>query len=89
MDELEHIPREYAAFESEVRFFSSKLWFQWCSNRREVCCKAVYCREALESPFLSLLSKNHSAEVSCGTQKAWLNKTGFFAPFLKDSIHPA
>ena len=79
MDELNHILREYGTFESDVRVFSSELWFQWCSN----------CREALESPFLSLLSKNHSAEVSCGTQKAWLNETGFFAPFLKDSIHPA
>ena len=76
MDELEHILREYAAFESEVRFFSSELWFQWCSNCREVCCKAVYCRETLESPFLFLLSKNHSPEVSYSTQKAWLNETG-------------
>jgi hypothetical protein len=76
MDELEHILREYATFESEVRFFSSELWFQWCSNCQEVCCKAVYCREALESPFLYLLAKNHYAEVSYGTQKAWLNETG-------------
>ena len=76
MDRLEHILREYAAFESEVRVFSSELWSQWCSNCGEVCCKPVYCRETLESPFLLLLSKNHSPEVSYSTQKAWLNTTG-------------
>jgi hypothetical protein len=76
MRELEQILKDYAAFETEVRNFSSELWFQWCSNCREVCCKAVYCRETLESPFLFLLSKNHSSEVSYSTQKAWLNETG-------------
>jgi hypothetical protein len=76
MDELQHILVKYAAFEAEVRFFSSGLWIQWCSKCREVCCQAVYCRETLESPFLFLLSKNHSPEVSDSTQKAWLNETG-------------
>ena len=76
MDELEHILREYAAFESEVRVFSSKLWFQWCSNCREVCCKAVYCREAFESPFLCLLLKKHSHQLSNSSQEGWLSETG-------------
>jgi len=76
MQELEQILKDYAAFEAEVRNFSSELWFQWCSNCREVCCKAVYCRETLESPFLFLLSKNHSPEISFSTQKVWLNETG-------------
>ena len=76
MDELEHILREYAAFEAEVRRFSSDLWFQWCSSCRKVCCKAVYCRETLESPFLFLLSKNHSPEISYSTQKDWLGEAG-------------
>ena len=76
MDELEHILREYAAFEDEVRVFSSELWFQWCSNCREVCCKAVYCRETLESPFLSLLLKKYSHQVTNYTQKVWLGEAG-------------
>ena len=76
MDELEHILREYAAFESEVRVISSELWFQWCSNCREVCCKAVYCRETLESPFLVLLLKKYSREVYTNTQKVWLGEAG-------------
>ena len=76
MDELEHILREYAAFESEVRVFSSALWFQRCTNCREVCCKAVYCREAFESPFLCLLLKKHSHQDSNSTQKDWLSEAG-------------
>ena len=76
MDELKQVLKAYAAFEAEVGAFSSELWFQWCSNCREVCCKPVYCRETLESPFLFLLSKNHSPEVFYSTQKAWLSETG-------------
>ena len=76
MDELEHILKAYAEFEAEVGAFSSELWSQWCSNCREVCCKPVYCRETLESPFLLLLSKNHSPEVFYSTRKAWLNEAG-------------
>ena len=76
MQELEQILKAYATFESEVRFFSSELWFQWCSNCRAVCCEAIYCRETLDSPFLFLLSQNHYRDVSYNTQKAWLNETG-------------
>ncbi len=76
MDELEHILIAYATFESEVRVFSSELWFQWCSNCREVCCKSVYCRETSESSFLFLLLKKHSHQVSNGTQKDWLSEAG-------------
>ena len=76
MDRLEHILREYAAFESEVRVFSSQLWVQWCSNCREVCCKAVYCRETFESPFLFLLLNKYSHQHNNNTQKAWLSEAG-------------
>ena len=76
MQELEQILKEYAAFESEVRFFSSELWFQWCSNCREICCKAIYCRETYESPFLFLLIKKHSHQVFYDTQQDWLSEAG-------------
>jgi hypothetical protein len=76
MDELEHILREYAAFEDEVRRFSSELLLQWCSSCREVCCQAVYCRETLESPFLVLLLKKYSRQGYNNTQKVWLGEAG-------------
>ena len=76
MDELEQILQDYAAFEAEVRFFSSEFWSQWCSNCRQVCCKSVYCRETIESPFLYLLLQKHSHHISYHTQKDWLSQTG-------------
>jgi hypothetical protein len=76
MQEIELILKDYAAFEAEVRSFSSEIWFQWCSSCREVCCKAVYCRETLESPFLFLLLKKYSHQVINYTQKAWLSEAG-------------
>jgi len=76
MDELEHILKDYAAFEAEVLAFSSDLWFQWCSTCRKVCCKSVYCRETYESPFLFLLLKRHSRPISYGTQQDWLSDAG-------------
>jgi len=80
MDELEHILEDYAAFEAEVRAFSSELWFQWCSNCRKICCKSVYCRETYESPFLFLLIKKHSRRVFYGTQQDWLSEAGCKLP---------
>ncbi len=76
MQELEQVLKDYAAFEAEVRVFSSGLWFQWCSNCRQVCCKSVYCRETIESPFLYLLLQKHSHHISFNTQKDWLSQTG-------------
>ena len=76
MDELDRILKAYATFESEVRVFSSELWLPWCSNCREVCCKAVYCRETIETPFLFLLLKKYSYHVSSTTQTAWLSEVG-------------
>ena len=76
MNEIDHLLGAYATFEYEVRVFSSQLWFQWCSNCRIVCCKAVYCREPIESPFLFLLLKKYSKRVFASPQKNWLSETG-------------
>jgi hypothetical protein len=76
MTELEHILKAYGKFESEVRVFSSELWVQWCSNCSEVCCKALYCRETFESPFLFLLLNKYSHQLDNHTQKAWLSEAG-------------
>ena len=76
MAKLDHILKAYATFESEVRVFSTQLWFQWCSNCRVVCCKAVYCRETVESPFLFLMLQKYSQRVFTSPQKTWLSETG-------------
>ena len=77
MNDLEQILKDYAAFEAEVNTFCSRLWFPWCSDCSEVCCKKVYCRETLESPFLALLLEKYGADpVFYLYQQGWLNETG-------------
>ncbi len=77
MNDLKQILKEYAAFEAEVNHFSSDLWFQWCSDCTEVCCKKVYCRETLDSPFLVLLLQKHSPDPFFHlNDKDWLNEAG-------------
>ena len=77
MNDLEQILKDYAAFEAEVNEFSSDLWFQWCSDCTEVCCKKIYCRETSESPFLILLLQKHSADPFFHlNHKGWLNEAG-------------
>ena len=80
MDDLEQILNAYAEFETEVRSFSSVLWFRWCSSCRQVCCKSLYCRESFESPYLFLLSKNHNPEGLSGTHPDWLSESGCTLP---------
>lgn len=86
MDDLDCILDDYAAFEAEVRVYSSRLWFQWCSNCSKVCCNAIYCQETLESPFLQLLLKKLSSRVSNCTQKGWLGETGCQLPIGRPAV---
>lgn len=86
MDDFDYILKDYAAFETEVRVYSSGLWFQWCSNCSKVCCNAVYCRETIESPFLQLLLKQHSSPVSNCTQKGWLGESGCQLPIGRPAV---
>ncbi len=78
MDNLERIVRNYAAFEARMNRLSTDIWFQWCSNCAQVCCKPVYCRESIESPFLSLLIKKSIAKpfLLMPPHRGWLNETG-------------
>ena len=80
MNDLEYILKAYAAFEFDVRGFSSQLWFPWCSNCRKVCCQAVYCRETFESPFFILLIEACCGRLSAGPEKSWLGSTGCRLP---------
>ena len=77
MNDLEQILKDYAALETEINEFSSDLWFQWCSDCAEVCCKKVYCRETSESPFLILLLQKHYADPFFHlNHKGWLSEAG-------------
>ena len=70
------ILKEYAAFECEVMAFTSEFLGPWCSNCEGVCCKTEYCRESLESSFLSLLISRYPPDIPFSGQYGWLTKTG-------------
>jgi hypothetical protein len=77
MNDLEQILKDYAAFETEVNTFCSRLWFPWCSDCTEVCCKKDYCQETLESPFLALLLQKYGADPGFHlNHQGWLNEAG-------------
>jgi hypothetical protein len=86
MEDLDHIVKDYAAFEAEVRAYSSELWFQWCSNCRKVCCNAIYCRETLDSPFLQLLLKQQPQRFSASIQNGWLGEAGCQIPVGRPAV---
>ena len=86
MEDLDYILKDYAAFEAEVRAYSSGLWFQWCSNCSKVCCNAVYCHETFDSPFLQLLLKRHSHRFAHSTRKDWLGESGCELPVGRPSV---
>jgi hypothetical protein len=76
MSRLDHILKEYAAFETEVIAFTSELLMPWCCNCRGGCCKAEYCRESLDSSFLSLLLSKYPPQTTFSTREGWLTETG-------------
>jgi len=54
------ILEEYAAFELEINKYTAQLWQPYCSTCKGVCCQPEYCRESIESPFLSRLHGSYS-----------------------------
>lgn len=76
MSQLNHILEQYAAFEREVIEFTSELFNPWCSTCKEVCCKADYCQENLDSAFLSLVRHRYSPQTDYSVDQGWLTETG-------------
>jgi len=70
------ILEEYAAFELEINTYSSQLWGVVCAACKGVCCESEYCREAIDSPFLSRLHACYSPKGVFSPEMGWLIKTG-------------
>ena len=76
MSELDHILEEYTAFEHEVNAFTSGCCNPLCSTCREVCCKADYCQETLDSAFLSFVRHRYPPPAAYSIGQGWLTETG-------------
>ncbi len=80
MNSISNIIEDYAAFEAEVRAYSTKIYFNHCSACEGACCKPEYCKESITSPFLSRLRQHFVPEVVYDAGRGWLTETGFALP---------
>jgi hypothetical protein len=74
--ELPEIITRYAAFEEKVRNLISHDCSPRCSSCTAVCCKPEFCREALDSPFLSMLRNAFPPAEDYRRKSGWLTETG-------------
>ena len=83
--ELSQILKEYTAFETEVRCRISERCAPYCSVCEHVCCRPEYCRENIDSPFLTQVSSQTRRSFCSGetlpntagcARAGWLTSTG-------------
>ncbi|UCF90658.1 MAG: hypothetical protein JSW39_20540 [Desulfobacterales bacterium] len=76
MSPLTHILKEYATLESKVRDAIALICLPHCAACRHVCCRPEFCRETLESPFLSLLLAEFPPAIPFQSERGWLTEIG-------------
>ena len=74
--ELFKILDAYAAFETAVRRQIAELCAPHCSVCERVCCQPQFCRENVDSPFLTLLSAKTLATAAYSAHRGWLTSKG-------------
>lgn len=80
MKSLSRTIEKYAAFEAEVRAYSTKIYLDHCSSCKGVCCKPEYCEESFSSPFLSRLRQHFVPGAVYNSGCGWLTPTGCALP---------
>jgi hypothetical protein len=70
------ILKEYAAFETEVRQQLANICAPHCAVCERVCCRPEYCRETIDSPFLSLLNSAVAPNSAYTADHGWLTSSG-------------
>ena len=73
---LSKILKEYAAFETTVKQQITDFCAPHCSVCESVCCQPEYCRENIDSPFLTLLSSKTMQNEAFSAGRGWLTSTG-------------
>lgn len=76
MSELNKIVEKYIDFEKRLRAFMDTICAQHCRNCDDVCCRQEFCRETIESPFLSLLREKAPPLETYSSEFGWLTETG-------------
>ena len=76
MSELENIIEKYVNFERDVRVIMDSVCARYCSCCDRVCCNQDFCRETIESPFLSHILEEYPPATNYSTESGWLTPTG-------------
>jgi hypothetical protein len=76
MSQLCQFDRDYAVFENNVRQLGEALWSRSCGTCHHVCCRPDFCRETLDSVFLSRLRKIERPAISYSPVTGWLTSAG-------------
>ncbi len=76
MSDLSKIVQCYLRFERKVQSAVSEFCQPYCTACKGVCCSADYCRETVESPFLSLLHQASPPRVRYSETDGWMTPSG-------------
>lgn len=76
MSELSAILTAYGQLEIEVGQCMQHACGPFCGQCEAICCRSVFCRESLESPFLGAVRKRYSPEASWNEAQGWLTPSG-------------
>jgi hypothetical protein len=76
MSELDDIIEKYLNFEKDVRVIMDSVCARHCSRCEKPCCNQDYCRETIESPFLSHILEKYPSSTTYDTESGWLTDTG-------------
>lgn len=74
--ELDSILKQYSSFEIRIGRAIDDICTKHCSVCSSVCCKPEFCRETIESSFLSLLNKKFYPVSEYSKKNGWLTETG-------------
>lgn len=76
MADLDDAVQRYGKLEIRLQKMMAARCQAHCAGCRITCCKAVFCRESVESPFLTLVRERFSARVKWDPGNGWLTPEG-------------
>lgn len=76
MSDLNRIISRYAVFEARVQHYIRNYFWPHCSTCADACCKPDFCRETLESIFLTCLHQAYPPPASYSQENGWVSETG-------------